>query len=945
MLIFKKVSTLAARHVLGVIGGDKMKTAFEHVHEHFTDHSQKLTTTLAAANEKAWKTIEIALGGGNFLDRFADADQKKLCEQIQQFLASSVSEDDPGYLTLCLQELRQAKEKGHLRADGGFKPESLAEEIGPLARFDDPEMLLDAECKAVQDVATELRRLGYKRLGRLLAVTPSQGQPLLAIAAQYYFREAVGKDPALAAQLHWIKLIAIDRRANEGFAFLTLIQEKHGQNLEAALNGLARVEGVAVETRDAVLDLQETVLRLIADNKLSHKELTAGHSFSIKDDHERALFEEVKKRYRALTDVQKQRFPRLLLDLSRLEIVAGDYQEALADAKQAAKSVHDSQSQAKAHHAAFRAALELKNRDEALAELRLAAAADPRFAIWDAHKHDVERILGAGAFGVALLCKHKFRNRLVVVKSFEASGLDRDVETLFSEAQTLDALNDPGIIRLLTCDFVDAARRQRPYLEIEHFPDSLTLEDHVNEHGKLSLDDLKQVAILTAKALQAAHKAGVLHRDVKPANLLVRKTKDGWQVKVIDFGLSLRRSLVQTSQARAASLGKSMLGSAVAGTLHYAAPEQLDSDRVREVGEHSDVYGFGRTCYFAHFGEPDPDFHEIVALPEKWRDFLGRCTSKKIDRRPKNFGAVLAELNAGEVAPPPPPPPPPPPLDFTNSLGMRMIRIEPGEFLMGSTKAQIDALLKQYPAAKREWFDSGQPQRLVKITRPFHLAAHPVTVGQFRGFVEKTGYKTEAESSGKGAWGWTGSEYKQDPSFLWRNPGFKQTDDHPVVCVSHNDAMAFLKWLNAQETQAGFLYRLPTEAEWEYAARAGTRGIWGADDTPKNLPRFANFWDDAIKKRFPNTSPVGSFEPNAWKLYDMIGNVWEWCDDWYDADYYQSAPTENPRNEKEGPNRVIRGGGWYGSAERCAAAYRGWAGPSHTSSFLGLRLARVPLNS
>ena len=221
------------------------------------------------------------------------------------------------------------------------------------------------------------------------------------------------------------------------------------------------------------------------------------------------------------------------------------------------------------------------------------------------------------------------------------------------------------------------------------------MEDHVNQRGPLTLDDLQAVAAQTAEALQAAHAAGVWHRDVKPANLLVRKTARGWEVKVIDFGLSLRRSLVQTSQARAAGQGRSMIDSTIAGTLHYAAPEQLDPNRTREIGPHSDVFGFGRTCYFSLFREPYPDQEDIDTLPPPWKDFLGRCTAKKIDRRPKDFAAVLAGLatlrepgSIGVVAFPPPPSRSPPSPRFTNSLGMTMVRIEPGEFLMGSTKAR-----------------------------------------------------------------------------------------------------------------------------------------------------------------------------------------------------------------------------------------------------------------
>jgi len=263
--------------------------------------------------------------------------------------------------------------------------------------------------------------------------------------------------------------------------------------------------------------------------------------------------------------------------------VAGDFKEALGEAREAARHIDEPAPKAEAHHAAYRVALELRSWDEALAELQQAATADARFAVWPTHRYQVERILGAGAFGVAFLCFDTYMDCRVVIKTFEMAGIDRDVATIFKEARILKALQNPGIIHLSGCGFVDEAQKQRPYLDIEHFADSLTLEDHVHRHGPLSLDDLLPVAVQTAEALKAAHEAGVWHRDVKPGNLLVRKTVRGWEVKVIDFGLSLRRSLVQTAQARAASLGRSMVGSAVAGTLHYAAPEQLDPARSGEI--------------------------------------------------------------------------------------------------------------------------------------------------------------------------------------------------------------------------------------------------------------------------------------------------------------------------------------------------------------------------
>ncbi len=934
MLIFRKLGSLALRQ----LAGDRAKDLLLLVKNHLTDHSQRLTTALAQANERAWKTLEITLGGKRLWDRLAPAEDKALRQQVQTFLQSALPGDDPGFLACCLKELREARDNQHLTTMGASSPAALAEDVSDLGRFDDPDALLAAECAAVTEIASELRRLGYANLGRLLSVTPTRGQPLLAVAVQYYFRRAVSADEVLARELTWTRLSTLDRRLEDGFAFLVLIQERQAQALEETLNGLARVEGVAGETRDAVFDVHADVLRLTDQFRLLRRELNIGHSVSYRDDHERRLIEEVKRRYRALSDDQRRQFPQLGLDVSRLEIVAGDFPAALTDAREATQRLVDAGAKAEAHHSAYRAALELRQWGEALVELQKVIALDARYAPFPVHGHEVLSILGAGGFGVAFLCRNRYSGGQIVIKAFEDEGIDRDVADVFREAQILESLHHPGIIRLLDCGFADSVHEQRPFLKLEHFGGSTTLDDHVQQSGPLTLDDLLPIARLTAEALHAAHQAGVLHRDVKPANLLVRRTSSGWEVRLIDFGLSLRRSLVQSSLARGGTHGRSMVGSAVAGTLHYAAPEQLDPSSSRLVGPRSDVFGFGRTCLFALFGVTRPRSKLIRALPDPWPDLLDDCCDETIDNRPADFAAVLERLKSASpperaeekpqpkaqpAASPQQPAPAKPAKKPTSSIGVTLVRIEPGSFQMGTTKEQIDQLLRLFPDSKREWFDAEQPQHRVKIARPFFLGTHPVTQGQYE-------------------------------AIMGSNPShFKGSDDLPVETVSWLDAVSFCNKMSEKDKRTPFYringtdvadvggngYRLPTEAEWEYACRAGMAGLfpWG-DDIGKQ-GEHAWFSNNSDGK----AHPVGQKRPNAWGLYDMLGNVWEWCADWYDWKYYASSPSVavDPPGPPKASSRVSRGGGWGIEPRYARSAYRNGRAPEFRRFNLGFRLARV----
>jgi sulfatase modifying factor 1 len=285
-----------------------------------------------------------------------------------------------------------------------------------------------------------------------------------------------------------------------------------------------------------------------------------------------------------------------------------------------------------------------------------------------------------------------------------------------------------------------------------------------------------------------------------------------------------------------------------------------------------------------------------------------------------------------------------------NSVGLPMVLIPPGEFMMGS-KLSAEEVHQRFPGGEVSYYEREHPRHRVTLREPFYMSATEVTVAQFRRFVEAETYETDAEQyDSEGGYGFDEASggFKQDKQYHWRNPGFKQGDDEPVVNVSWNDAKAYCEWLSRVE---GREYRLPTEAEWEYACRAGSDGEFSFGSSADDLHRHGNVADASAKERFSGwttvpgrdgyvfTSPVGRFRANAFGLFDMHGNVWEWCSDWYGN--YASGSQVNPTGPESGVNRVDRGGSWRNAAWSCRAAYRYGFSPSGRDFSLGFRPVSV----
>jgi len=258
-----------------------------------------------------------------------------------------------------------------------------------------------------------------------------------------------------------------------------------------------------------------------------------------------------------------------------------------------------------------------------------------------------------------------------------------------------------------------------------------------------------------------------------------------------------------------------------------------------------------------------------------------------------------------------------------------MMLISGGTFLMGTDDGMPYEAPVHEVAVKTFWMDR-----------------HEVTVAEFANFVKATGYKTDAEK-----FGWSGvfnlktGQWEKTRGASWRYPDgpvSKAPLNEPVCQVSWTDAVAYARWAGK---------RLPTEAEWEYAARGGLvqkKYSWGDELRPGGKP-VANWWQGHFPDRntgednFIGRAPVESFPPNGYGLYDTAGNVWEWCADWYADNYYLKTARDNPRGPENGKERVIRGGSWMCAENFCTnyrVAARSHATPDSGLNNLGFRCVR-----
>jgi formylglycine-generating enzyme required for sulfatase activity len=253
--------------------------------------------------------------------------------------------------------------------------------------------------------------------------------------------------------------------------------------------------------------------------------------------------------------------------------------------------------------------------------------------------------------------------------------------------------------------------------------------------------------------------------------------------------------------------------------------------------------------------------------------------------------------------------------EITSSIGMKLVLIPRGTFQMGSPPSEKGS-------------EDNERQHEVTLTRDYYLGAFEVTQAQYQ------------EVMGNNPSHFQGDNVAERHPQTGRVVKEVDSSSHPVETVSWEDAVEFCKRLSAlpEEKKAGRVYRLPTEAEWEYACRAGSKTAFSFGDNPDSLGAHAWFEENSGD----SAHPVGEKNPNAWGLYDMHGNVWEWCRDWYGE--YPEGAVSDPPGPKEGSRRVIRGGGWFGVAARCRSAFRYGGIPSLRSDCDGFGF-RVALSS
>jgi formylglycine-generating enzyme required for sulfatase activity/predicted Ser/Thr protein kinase len=582
------------------------------------------------------------------------------------------------------------------------------------------------------------------------------------------------------------------------------------------------------------------------------------------------------------------------------------------------------------------------------------------------------RPLGRGGMGSVFLARDSRLDRDVALKICHLADDPEALERFRREARAAAALRHTNLCPVYEYDVRDGIA----YLTMA-FIEGPTLGDWARSRA-LSQRDTAHLIAKLALAMQAAHDGGVIHRDLKPSNIVI-DNKD--EPVILDFGLARQ---TDDPRSRLTRTG------AIYGTPAYMAPEQAGGDP-KEVGPACDVYGLGVVLYELLTGDvpfrgpvmfvlgqlvndpPEPLRRRKPGIDATLEEICLKALAKRPDdryptmqvfadaltraaRRLASTDTVVEPHEGAAVetrqqtvpgrssqptiptAPPPIPgrrrrrwvvpallvcvlgglitagwfayhhwherrPETPPPPEIENSIGMTLVYIKPGTFLMGS------------PEAEHGRDSSDERQHRVTLTKGFYMSTTLVSQKQWKAVMGAN-----------------------------NNPSPAQGDNLPVASVTWEQAREFCERLSARENRT---YRLPTEAEWEYACRAGTTSpFWCGETITTDQANFNGKYPYRPKdpegqyRQWP--TPVSAFAPNAFGLRDMHGNLFQWCADWYARDY-PAGEVQDPRGPDDGHKRVMRGGSWHRSAKTARSAARNFWGPTQPGGHeIGFRVVCAP---
>jgi serine/threonine protein kinase/formylglycine-generating enzyme required for sulfatase activity len=620
-------------------------------------------------------------------------------------------------------------------------------------------------------------------------------------------------------------------------------------------------------------------------------------------------------------------------------------------------------------------------------------------------------LLGEGGMGRVFKAHDTRLGRDVALKIIRKERLTHPaaMARFGQEMLALGKLQHPNVVQAF-----DASQTGDTHFVVMEFLDGLDLTRLVRERGPLPVAEACYYVQQAALGLHHAHESGLVHRDIKPSNILVGR--DGRTVKLVDLGLArlheaageglnrvtLDGFVIGTPDFLAPEQARNPAGVdiradvyALGATLFYLLTAKVPFDGANATEK-----------LLKHCTDPPPPLRPLRPdAPPPVEQIVHWCLAKRPEDRPQTPLQLAMALHPfcpqpspGYHAPAPPgyPYPAPPaapepapssqlfklpaqttdadpirrraeqrfpvglllvglgslfvvgvfafgvyrvfirgfgdgPVEpFANAVGMKLVKIDGGTFKMGSPAGEPGR-----PAPRPDFPDDEGPVHEVTIAGPFLMSATEVTHNQYTRVM--------------------GSSPPQSPTVKFA----ANASEHPADAVSHEDAVEFCRRLTEKDkgqphARSGWAYRLPTEAEWEYACRAGTDTPFGVGSKDRLVFRpqlkqalFTVTGTDPVEDGDavePSQLPgkVGQFPPNAWGLYDMHGNVAEWCQDWYRPGYPGDGPRDNPLGPASGDKKVVRGGSFRDPASACRSAARSWARPSERRDTIGFRVVYAP---